>query len=106
VLVLVERGGLLEAMRDYRARVEDLVTIYRIRYTPEKADWGWTDADTELPDDALRVLAGCVPDLSAKSLRKHARVLAKAFEKESAALGKRLGTPLPKPLISAVMEIF
>jgi predicted nucleotidyltransferase len=106
VLVLVERGNLLAAMQDYRARLEDLVTLYRILYTPEKVDWGWTDADAELPPDALRTLADCTPELSEKSLRKCALRLAKAFDKQSHLLSKRLHSPLPSALTAAVMEIF
>ncbi len=105
VLVLLERGYFLEATDAFRDRLEDLVTVYRILYTPEKVDWGWKDADAELPDDAIGTIADCTPELSEKSLRKCTLRLAKAFQKQSAVLSKRLGVPLPTALIAAVKEV-
>lgn len=105
VLVMVERENLLGAMAAYRVRLRDLVTLYRIMYTPEKADWMWKDIEADLPKDALHTLTECTPELTAKSLTKCTRKLASAVEKQMRPLRKHVQVDVPESLINAVKEV-
>lgn len=105
VLVFVERGNLLSAYDQFRERLHDLVTLQRIVYTPEKADWGWKDIEVDLPKEALTTLESFSPSLSAKPLRKQTRALAEAFDMLSGQISSKRRLPLPKPLIRTVQHI-
>ena len=105
VLVLLERENLLAAMASYRERLDDLVTLYRIVYTPEKTDWGFKDIEADLPKDVLHTLEDCTAELSLKSLKKSTRMLAKAVEKQMKLLRKHVHVEFPSSLVDAVNEV-
>lgn len=104
VLACVHRGDLLEAMDLCLQRVEDCVTLFRMRHAPAKVDWGWKDVEYDLPEDVVRELYSCVPELSEKSLRKKLSVIARLFLREQKALSREFHRELPEELIHHVMN--
>jgi len=105
VMILLEREQILAAMDSYRDRLHDLVTLYRILYTPEKIAWGWKDCEADLPKQVVHILEQCTPELTVKSLNKRAIQLVRECEKVARQLHAELHIPLPTQLMKAVNEV-
>lgn len=102
IMVLLERNDLLEATDHYLDRLTDLVTLYRIMYSPEKADWGFKDIEYDLEEDVVKKIYSLYPNSKVKSMRKLTQKLARVFHKQSKVLSKRLRIELPKELTELV----
>ncbi len=104
VAVLLQRNDLVEAVHQYYDRLEELVTILRILYVPEKADWGFKDIEYDLPDDALSTIYSLIPRAHEKSLQKTLNKCVKVCAKQTKIVGKRLHVDIPRDLIKTVMQ--
>ncbi|HLD22228.1 MAG TPA: nucleotidyltransferase domain-containing protein [Patescibacteria group bacterium] len=95
----LNRNDLLEATHAYMERLRELITLFRILYTPEKIDWVFKDIEYDLPDDAIKILYDLLPEPDVQSLTKQLRHLAKVYAKQSTVVGKRLHIDSPAVLI-------
>jgi predicted nucleotidyltransferase len=102
VQVQLKRSDILEAIDLYNQRLLELVTVYRILYTPEKSDWGWKDLEYDLPEDAVKSLYNLMPEVGVRAMERQVGRLAKTFSKQSKLVAKRLRVELPKELIRYV----
>lgn len=104
IKAMIERDDVLEAVQQYLLRVEDLVTLYRIMYTPEKVDWGIKDIEYDLPEKEVKVIYKLMPRWNAKVLRGLLVDVAKEFAGESKNVAKRLRATTPTELIKYVLR--
>ncbi|MFH1426344.1 MAG: aminoglycoside 6-adenylyltransferase [Candidatus Kerfeldbacteria bacterium] len=95
---MIEREDILEATDQYMKRLEDLVTLYRIMYTPEKVDWGFKDIEYDLPGDAVKVIYNLLPHEAPRALHRQMQKLAGVFSKQTKLTAKRLRVNMPKLL--------
>lgn len=102
--VYLQRNDTIEAMDNYWDRLENLVTLLRIMYIPEKADWGFKDLEYDLPDDAVNIIHGLLPRGNDKSLAKLTKKLARTFAKQTKIVGKRLHLDPPRELQKSIMD--
>lgn len=103
VQALLARGDVLEATEHYMQRLEDLVTLYRLLYTPEKVDWGFKDVEYDLPEKEIATLYKLMPYPSGKRMEKLLKSLGKTFAKESQVVAKRMKQELPEATIAQVL---
>lgn len=104
IQTFLERDDLLEAFRAYLQRLEDVVTLYRLWYTPEKIDWGLKDMEYDLPEQVVKDMIDLMPKLQRKSIERNTRKLAKTFVRQGKALSKRLQRPFPTTLAQYVLD--
>ncbi len=104
VTALNRRGDFAEAINQYNERLEELVTLFRIQYTPEKVDWGFKDLEYDLPEDVVKVVYKLLPSPSPKKFNRQIGQLAKAVVKQSKVVGKQLGARLPKELMNYIIS--
>ncbi len=67
---LALRNDRIESTSQYMERLEDLVTLYRIHYTPEKIDWGFKDIEYDLPKEVIKTIYDLMPSKNAKKYNK------------------------------------
>ncbi|MBI2411362.1 MAG: nucleotidyltransferase domain-containing protein [Candidatus Kerfeldbacteria bacterium] len=106
VLAYAQRNDFLEAMAQYMQRLEELVTLYRVLYTPEKVDWGFKDIEYDLPEEEVKAVYELLPTakMNARTIKKDVHHLAKTFAKFSHTLSKRLHAELPEALSERVLK--
>ncbi len=104
VTALIEREDIIESVSKYLLRLEDLITLYRIMYTPEKIGWGVKDIEYDLPEKQVKQIYHLMPRWNAKVIDKLVPKLADAFLDQSKVLAKRLRIDLPSELISYIMK--
>lgn len=100
----MERNSLLQAVTTYHEMLDDLITLYRIQYTPEKTDWGMKDIEYDLPEDVVQHIHRLLPEARTRTLTVQLQKLAATFLKQSKVTGKRLRIPLPDALISTIQS--
>ena len=104
VIALQRRDDLSEAIAQYWERLEELVMLYRMQYTPEKVEWGFKDLAYDLPEDAVGTIESLLPNPHPRKFARQVGGLAKAFMKQSKRMGGILKVSLPKALIHHVMR--
>lgn len=101
----LQREDFLDATRVYMDLWEYLVTLYRLMYAPEKAEWGFKDVEYDLPESAVKELYECaVPECSPKAFRKQQERLVKRFARVAKELGRRLRIAPPRQLHDYVLR--
>ncbi len=104
IQALLQRDDLLEAYHAYLQRLEDVVTLYRLWYTPEKIDWGIKDMEYDLPESVVNDMIDLMPKLQRRSIERNTKKMAKVFLHQGKALAKRLRRPFPTTLAQYVIN--
>lgn len=102
VKTAIGREDTLEAIDYYNKRLEDLITLYRIMYTPEKAEWGIKDIEYDLPEAAVKTIYNLLPRPNIKTMEKLTEKLGRIFAKQSLVVAKRMHKDIPKALVKEI----